>query len=68
MDNRKNHETTTSFEEVMRTAGISTQQQYNKRTPEDTRLMILCRGMRIYIPDNFQLITDAYADYEKWRT
>ena len=55
MDNRKNHEATTSFGEVMRTAGIPTQQQpYNKRMPEDTRLMILCQGMRIYIPDNFQ--------------
>ena len=52
MENRKNHEATTSFGEVMRTAGIQTQQQpYNKRMPEDTRLMILCQGMRIYIPD-----------------
>lgn len=54
MDNRKNQEVTTSFGEVMRTAGIPTQQQYNKRMPEDTRLMIVCQGMRIYIPDNFQ--------------
>ena len=54
MDNRKNHEATTSFGEVMRTAGIATQQPYNKRTPEDTRLMIRCQGMRIYIQDNFQ--------------
>ena len=28
MDNRKNHEVSTSFGEVMRTAGIPTQQQY----------------------------------------
>ena len=54
MDNRKNQDTTTSFGEVMRNAGISTQQQYNKRMPEESRLMILCQGMRIYIPDNFQ--------------
>ena len=54
MDNRKSHEATTSFGEVMRNAGVSTQQPYNKRMPEDTRLMILCQGMRIYIPDNFQ--------------
>ena len=27
--------------EVMRNAGVSTQQPYNKRMPEDTRLMIL---------------------------
>ena len=33
MDNRKNHEATTSFGEVMRTAGIPTQQQYNKSEP-----------------------------------
>ena len=45
MDNRKNHEATTSFGEVMRNAGVPTQQQYNKRMPEDTRLMILCQGM-----------------------
>ena len=54
MDNRKNNEATTSFGEVMKNAGVSTQQPYNKRMPEDTRLMILCQGMRIYIPDNFQ--------------
>lgn len=54
MNNRKNQEGTTSFGEVMRTAGIPTQQQYNKRMPEDTRLMIVCQGMKIYIPDNFQ--------------
>lgn len=47
MDNRKNHEATTSFGEVMRTAGIPAQQQYNKRIPEDTHLMILCQGMRM---------------------
>ena len=54
MDNRKNNEATTSFGEVMKNAGVSTQQPYSKRMPEDTRLMILCQGMRIYIPDNFQ--------------
>ena len=42
MDNRKNHEATNSFGEVMLTAGIPTQQPYNKRMPEDTCLMILC--------------------------
>ena len=57
MDNRKNHEVSTSFGEVMRTAGIPTQQQYNKRMPENSRLIILCQGMRIYIPDNFQTDT-----------
>ena len=54
MDNQKNHETTTSFGEVMKTAGIPTQQPYNKRMPEDTRLLILCQRMVLYIPDNFQ--------------
>lgn len=54
MDNRKNQETTTGFGEVMRNAGIPTQQQHNKRMLEDSRLMILCQGMRIFIPDNFQ--------------
>ena len=54
MDNRKNQEVTTSFGEVMRTAGMSTQQQYNKRMPEDSRLMVLCQGMRVFVPDNFQ--------------
>ena len=54
MDNRKDREATTSFGEVMRTARITTQQQYNKRMPEDLRLMSLCQEMRIYIPDNFQ--------------
>ena len=54
MDNRKNQEVTTSFGEVMKTAGIPAQQQYNKRMPEDTRLMVLCQGMRVFIPDNFQ--------------
>ena len=39
MDNRKNNEVTTSFGEVMRNARVSTQQPYNKRMPEDTRLM-----------------------------
>jgi len=47
MDNRKNHEATSSFGEVIRSAGIPTQQQpYNKRRPEDTYRMILCMGMR----------------------
>ena len=54
MDNRKNQDAATNFGEVMRTAGIPTQQQHTKRMPEDSRLMILCQGMRIYIPDNFQ--------------
>lgn len=54
MDNRKQQEASTSFAEVLKTSGIQTQHQYNKRIPEDTRLMVLCQGMRVYIPDNFQ--------------
>lgn len=53
-NNRKNQETTTSFGEVMKNVGVQTQPQHVKRMPEDSRLMILCQGMRIYIPDNFQ--------------
>ena len=53
-NNRKNQETTTSFGEVMKNAEVQTQPQHVKRMPEDSRLMILCQGMRIYIPDNFQ--------------
>ena len=52
-NNRKNQETTTSFGEVMKNAGVQTHQQYVKRMPEDSRLMILCQGVRVYIPDNF---------------
>ena len=54
MDNRKNQETTTSFGEVMKNSGVQTHPQYTKKMPEDSRLMILCQGMRIYIPDSFQ--------------
>ncbi len=53
-NNRKNQETTTSFGEVMKNAGVQTHQQHVKRMPEGSRLMILCQGMRIHIPDNFQ--------------
>ena len=53
-NNRKSQETTTSFGEVMKNAGVQTHQQHVKRMTEDSRLMILCQGMRIYIPDNFQ--------------
>ena len=54
MDNRKNQETTTNFGEVMKNSGIPVQPQYTKRMPEDSRLMVLCQGMRVFIPDNFQ--------------
>ena len=53
-NNRKSQETTTSFGEVMKNAGVQTHQQHVKRMPEASRLMILCQGMRVYIPDNFQ--------------
>ena len=53
-NNRKSQETTTSIGEVMKNAGVPTPQQHVKRMPEDSRLMILCQGMRVYIPDNFQ--------------
>ena len=53
-NNRKNQETTTSFGEVMKNAGVQTHQQHVKRMPEDSRLMILCQGVRVYIPVNFQ--------------
>lgn len=35
MDNRKIYEVTASLGEVMRFVGMSTQQPYNKRMPED---------------------------------
>ena len=53
-NNRKSQETTTSFGEGMKNAGVQTHQQHVKRMPEDSRLMILCQGVRVYIPDNFQ--------------
>ena len=53
-NNRKSQETTTSFGEVMKNAGVQTNQHHVKRMPEDSRLMILCQGVRVYIPDNFQ--------------
>ena len=53
-NNRKNQETTTNFGEVMKNAGVQTNQHNVKRMPEDSRLMILCQGVRVYIPDNFQ--------------
>ena len=53
-NNRKNQESTTSFGEVMKNAGVQTHQQHVNRMPEDSRLMILCQGVRVYIPDNFQ--------------
>ena len=53
-NNRKDLETTTGFGEVMKNAGVQTHQQHVKRMPEDSRLMILCQGVRVYIPDNFQ--------------
>ena len=40
-NNRKSQETTTSFGEVMKNAGVQTHQQHVKRMPEDSRLMIL---------------------------
>lgn len=42
-NNRKNQETTTSFGEVMKNAGVQTQPQHVKRMPEDSRLMIRIR-------------------------
>ena len=53
-NNRKNQEITTSFGEVMKNAGVQTNQHRVKRMPEDSRLMILRQGVRVYIPDNFQ--------------
>lgn len=38
----------------MKNAGVQPNQHHVKRMPEDSRLMILCQGVRVYIPDNFQ--------------
>ena len=43
----------------MKNAGVQTHQQHVKRMPEDSRLMILCQGVRVYIPDVLEI--DPYA-------